>query len=288
MMKNKISVLMITYNHENYVAQAIDSVLSQRTDFPFELVIGEDCSTDGTGDICRAYRQKHPDIIRLISREKNLGMAENFMSTLAECKGRYLAILEGDDFWSSPEKLQKQANFLDSHPEYSLVFTKTKTFFQDDNRPGNEIPDPVPENFTLENLLRTNFIATCSVMYRHGLVNNYPKWFSQLDILDWPMHVLHSQHGKIGYIDERMAVYRRHRGNSYANRNLVSNYMGILKFYRKINSHLNYQYKKTIYWSQARVYREIAILSRSEKRWLHFGLFSMLMLIFRILARTVQ
>src|SRR5665647_3605762 len=112
-MPAKVSVLMTTYNQDQYIRQGIESVLAQQASFAYELVIGEDCSTDGTRAICRAYQQQHPETIRLLAREKNLGAAENFLSALAECSGEYLAILDGDDFWPNPLKLQEQADCLD-------------------------------------------------------------------------------------------------------------------------------------------------------------------------------
>ena len=117
-----LSVVFITYNHERYIRQALDSVLMQKTDFPFEIVVGEDCSTDHTRDILNEYKEKYPDQIRLLYREKNLGRPTlNVYQTAMECKGKYMAFLEGDDFWTDPEKLQKQVRFLEEHDEYEAV-----------------------------------------------------------------------------------------------------------------------------------------------------------------------
>ena len=110
-MPPKVSVLMITYNQERYISQAIESVLSQQTDFSYEIVVGEDFSTDNTREVCREYQQRYPDKIRLLERDKNLGMAGNFLSTFKECNGQYLAVLEGDDYWVNPHKLQSQVDF---------------------------------------------------------------------------------------------------------------------------------------------------------------------------------
>src|SRR5687768_16687744 len=112
----KVSVAMITYNHEAFVAQAIESVLMQKTDFDFELVIGEDCSTDKTREIVNGYKSKYGERIRVLLPAKNLGINRNLKQTLLACQGRYIALLEGDDYWTSSLKLQKQVNFLDTHP----------------------------------------------------------------------------------------------------------------------------------------------------------------------------
>jgi glycosyltransferase involved in cell wall biosynthesis len=116
----KVSVCMIAYNHQTYIAQALDSILAQKTNFPFEIVIGDDNSTDDTGKICQEYAIRYPGKIRYHLREKNLGMMPNFITTLYECQGTYIALCEGDDYWIDETKLQTQADFLDAHPDHSL------------------------------------------------------------------------------------------------------------------------------------------------------------------------
>lgn len=284
-MPPKVSVLMITYNQEQYIAQALDSVLMQECNFPFEIVIGEDYSTDNTRAICQEYQQKYPEIIRLLTPGNNLGMMRNFFSTFTECKGEYLTILEGDDFWTDPLKLQKQADFLDSNPDFSIVFARTEVFYQDDDRPGYEIPPLDIWPYTLENLLKINFIATCSVMYRQGLVTEFPAWLYRLEMLDWPLNVLHAQLGKVGFLDEKMAKYRIHAKSTYSSRKVLQNYLGMLKFYRTINVHLNFNYSISIYRFQVNVCREIARLSKIEGHWLNVIQYSALALIYYVLAR---
>src|SRR5437016_2968680 len=111
----KLSVMMITYNHERYVRHALDSVLMQKVDFDYEIVIGEDRSTDSTREILLEYRDKFPAKFRLLLHEQNIGVIRNCFTTLAACRGEYVALLEGDDYWTSDTKLQKQVEFLDSH-----------------------------------------------------------------------------------------------------------------------------------------------------------------------------
>ncbi len=116
----KVCVCMLTYNHENYIARAIEGVLMQQTNFPVELIIGEDCSTDNTRQVCFEYRERYPDKIRLRLPDKNIGMCKNLYETLAACDGKYIAMCEGDDYWTDPLKLQKQVDFLESHPDYTI------------------------------------------------------------------------------------------------------------------------------------------------------------------------
>lgn len=109
----KVSVLLITYNHEPFIAQAIESVLMQRTSFDYEIVIGEDCSTDNTREVVRSYAQAHPDVIRPLFREHTMGLSANNMTALSVCRGEYVALLEGDDYWISDQKLEKQVALLE-------------------------------------------------------------------------------------------------------------------------------------------------------------------------------
>ena len=115
-----LSVLMITYNHEAFIGRSIESVLSQKTDFPFELVIGDDHSTDNTRSLAMKYAEKYPDIIKFQSHPGNLGVIPNFQDTLQRCSGKYVAILEGDDRWIDKHKLQKQVNFMERNPDFVL------------------------------------------------------------------------------------------------------------------------------------------------------------------------
>ncbi len=174
MTKPLVSVKMITYNHEPFIAQAIEGVLQQKTNFPFELVIGEDCSTDGTREIVFEYQKKHPDIIRVITSDSNVGMSKNGLRTTRGCQGKYLAYCEGDDFWQSPDKLQKQADYLEGHPECGLVFSsydvyhvKTKKTIKDfvTYRKWN-----IPEDHSISDIVEgKSQPLTCTVMVRRDL-----------------------------------------------------------------------------------------------------------------------
>jgi glycosyltransferase involved in cell wall biosynthesis len=127
----KVSVLMLTYNHEAYVAQALESVLMQQTDFAYEIVLGEDCSTDHTREIVIDFQRQFPEKLRLLLPAQNLGMHQNFMQTLNACTGKYIALLEGDDCWTSPYKLQRQADYLDRNNDFAICFHNARMCFED-------------------------------------------------------------------------------------------------------------------------------------------------------------
>ena len=132
-----LSIVTITYNHEPFIAKTIEGVLMQQVKFPIELIIAEDCSTDGTRAICQQYAEQYPDLIRLITSESNVGAVANERRAILAARGKYIAFCEGDDYWTDPLKLQKQVDFLESHPDYSVTFHRCKHF----NVQTNEMVD---------------------------------------------------------------------------------------------------------------------------------------------------
>ena len=248
----KVSVAMITYNQESYIAQAIDSVLMQEIDFPIELIIGEDCSTDRTRDIVRDYQQRYPDIIRLLLPDNNQGMLRNFAQTLAACQGKYVALLEGDDYWTSPKKLQKQVNFLEQHSDCTICFHTVRCFYENDSQPSYDFPRGKQADFSdLEDLLVRNFMSTCSVVFRNRLFDQLPRWFFHLKLGDWPLHILNAQYGRIGYLREVMGAYRIHVNGLWSMKEqsrLVENTTEMLCV---IDLHLHFQYTGLIKAAEA-------------------------------------
>lgn len=243
----KVSVLLVTYNHERFIVQAIESVLMQVTDFEYEMVIIEDCSTDSTRDIVIDYQKRHPGKIRLMLAEENKCDNRAFAAALQASPSQYIAFLDGDDYWTSPHKLQKQVDFLDSHPECAMCFHNVTVFHEDGSQePFNRNPANQKEISTLEDLWLYNFIAGCSPMLRKGLVDELPEWYYTAMWGDWPLYILYAQHGTIGYIDEVMGAYRVHSGGIWSRLSLTQQLEAIIEFYESINADLNFKYSKTI------------------------------------------
>lgn len=205
----KVSVLMLTYNQERYINEAIRSVILQKTNFLFELVIGNDASTDATEQICKEWQAKYPDKIILINRKQNLGLQQNFIQTYAQCLGQYVAICEGDDFWIDKHKLQLQADFLDAHPDYSTCFHRVINYYEDRGTKSLSNGRQKSETNILD-LARSNFISNVSAFFRRGLFGELPEWFARVSTYDYAIHLLNAQFGKIHYINRPMAVYRQH------------------------------------------------------------------------------
>jgi glycosyltransferase involved in cell wall biosynthesis len=218
-----VSVQMITYNHEPYIDQAIEGVLFQETDFSIELVIGEDCSTDRTREIVMKYQNKHPDIIRVITSDHNVGARKNSQRTIKACRGKYIAFCEGDDYWHDPNKLQIQYDYLEKHPEFGLVHTDYDVFdqrrsifrhdvFNDRNRSFDF--DSSPMDTFLAILDQQYFPRTCTVMVVKRLLDQIISSDAELyrsnrflmgDLQIWGEMALIS---RVHYIDLSKATYR--------------------------------------------------------------------------------
>ena len=212
-----VSVCLITYNHEKYIRRALESVLAQETTFPIEIVIGEDHSTDTTREIVLEFKNKYPQVIRTILSSYNLGMNRNLIRTLQQCRGKYIALLEGDDLWTSPDKLQKQSKFLENHPECSICFHKVEVHIVEQDQIRGLWPDfDPPATTSLMDLLKSNYMHTCAVMYRNVNLGDIPEGFFQLGIGDWPLHILYAQKGNIGFLNETLARYHVHQAGLFS------------------------------------------------------------------------
>ncbi len=215
-----VSVCMITYNHEDYIEQALEGILMQKANFSFELVIGEDGSKDSTLRICKEYEEKYNNIIRLLPTERNLGMLPNFLRTIKACTGKYIALCEGDDYWIDPLKLQKQVDFLEANPEYSMCFHNAVVHYEDIDEKEHLFAQIENRDYTGIEIYRSWIIPTASVVFVQKVIEsnlyiNYNKIIAHskyLSVGDLPLFVSASFLGKIRAIPENMSVYRKHIG----------------------------------------------------------------------------
>lgn len=204
----KASVLVITYNQRATIAECLDSILNQRTSFDFEVVVADDASTDETPAILAEFAAANPTLLRFIRRKKNLGPSANLAAGYRDCRGEYIALCEGDDYWISPDKLDAQVSFMDRHPDCTLCFHPVIQVSECEEHWPQIFPADSPDRGTLSDLLDANFIPTCSVMYRRIADLNFPDWYVHSPLGDWPLHVLHAQRGWIAKLDPVMAAYR--------------------------------------------------------------------------------
>ncbi len=241
----KVSVWMSAYNHEKYISQCLDSVLNQKTDFDFDIILGEDCSKDRTREIVIDYKNRYPDKFRLYLPEKNIGMMEMDIATWNLCTGEYIALLNGDDFWTDEYKLQTQANFLDNNPDAVMCYHKARV----ENETTGYVFDTVyPESggeLTAKFLLLGyNPVMTPTVMIRNILT--VPDYYRDLPYGDMPLYLLLSQKGKLKYIDKLMSLYRIHPSGQWQGESVYNNLLKDIKFYEIMNEKLNYRYEDLI------------------------------------------
>jgi glycosyltransferase involved in cell wall biosynthesis len=256
--------MMIAYNHEKFIAQALDSILSQQVNFDYEIVVGEDCSTDGTREILMDFHRRYPQIILPLLHQRNLGALSNMAATIAKCRGTYLAFLEGDDFWTDPNKLKKQVEFLDAHPASVICCHRVK-LLDPEKREGIDVhPSRPPGSYSIQDLFRENFAPTCSVVLRRELIGALPPWHSQLAMGDWSLLALVAEHGAIELMNEVMAVYRVHPGGIWSSRPMASRLREISRLLEVLDKHFDFKYTNVIRSSLAKHYFDLALLEREK------------------------
>lgn len=207
-MQPLVSVMMIAYNQENFIDEAIRGVILQEVPFGVELVIGDDCSTDSTAERCRRWQEKYPDVIRLLPRNENLGVQRNYIDVYSHCRGRYIAVCEGDDYWCDRTKLKRQVEYMEAHVGCTVCFHRVVNYYID-TRTMSLSNGGQREDTTVVDLARSNYITNLSVMYRRGVFGELPVWVEQVAAPDYVFHMLHASKGYIHYISRPMAVYRQ-------------------------------------------------------------------------------
>lgn len=254
-----VSICSITYNHEMYIEKALDSFLMQETAFPFEIVLGEDCSTDKTRKIIEEYLKKFPTIIKLISSEKNVGMYENHKRTMLACNGNYIAFCEGDDYWTDSKKLQIQKDFLDENEDYSMCFHETSIFNQEKNTITTSYTNRNDKDVYLEDFLLNNQANTCSFMYRNNKIKML-EIMKDLKFVDWILHILQIQNSKARYLSKNMSVYRVHSGGVWSGGIQKDRLLSEIKMLEFMNQHLDFKYSELIYQRIGKNLFEISLI----------------------------
>ena len=208
----KVSVCVISYNQEQYIKNCLERILGQKTNFNFDIVIGEDCSTDNTAAIIKQFIDSNNNI-RLLDNNINIGALPNFVRSLHACTGKYVAFCEGDDFWVDENKLQKQVDFLEDNPKYGGVSTNNKWYIENEDTYETSILEEGEISF--EELCRNNLINSQTMLFKREFIKDID-WMKALKIGDWALHLLVASQQPYYRLPEITAVYRVHEGGIHS------------------------------------------------------------------------
>jgi glycosyltransferase involved in cell wall biosynthesis len=257
----KVSVTILTYNQAAFIGKTIESALNQVTDFEYEILVGDDFSTDGARDIILDYQRRYPGKVKPVLHPHNLGQNGllNTLETLKIAQGQYIAALDGDDYWTNPHKLQKQVDFMDAHPDYSACFHNAFITYEDGSPTEVVNPDDQKAVIGVDDLIGEEeiwFMATSAVMFRNGLMY-YPDWFMKSTSGDIPRYVILAKQGPIGYLPEIMSVYRKNKaGASFRDHYRDARFLrNRIMMYSGINQETDYKYDRKLRRNIARYYR---------------------------------
>jgi len=241
----KISIVVSSYNHEKYIERCLEGVLAQKGDFEMEIILGDDCSTDGTGQIVDRYVKKNPNLIQKLHPGENLGATKNLKRCLDACTGKYIAICEGDDYWTSDEKIQRQMQLLETHPEYSMCFSALTLYFQQEDKytPHNDQVKFPRDELTIADLIAINYIGNFSCcMYRASVVRKLPDSLFKMFMADWLFNMACSEMGNIGFIHEPLSVYRIHEKGAWTGKTHIDQISEIIELSKAYNQYFQYRY----------------------------------------------
>jgi glycosyltransferase involved in cell wall biosynthesis len=254
----KLSVIVPTFNHGKYIAQMLESVMNQKTDFNFEIIIGDDASTDDNAFIIKQFGDKYPDKIKAFLHPLNLGPIapkelggkNNVGFLFAQCKSEYIALCEGDDYWTDISKIQRQIDFLDKNPDYALCHHQLEVVYEDKSPTHGFNPDNQRDTSVLEDLLRDEkwFLGTASTVFRNVFMNGMPEWWWKTASGDLGIFIEVARFGKIKYFPNSMAAYRKHSGgmtniHTPQNQFFLRNRM---EMFESLNTYFEGQYHKIL------------------------------------------
>jgi glycosyltransferase involved in cell wall biosynthesis len=254
-----VSVSITAYNLEKLLPRAIDSVLKQQTNLPFEIVICDDCSKDSTLSIALSYQERHPNLIRVLEQSTNAGIQRNTYDTLEQCRGKYIAWLDADDYWTDPDKLNIQVAALESDPSLNICAHLVRWVTADGEIAREIYPSVPPGRYGLAEILRHNFLPTPSVMFRNGTHRQLPSWYFEIKSLsDWPIWILSALSGDIILLDRVMADYMLTPGSSFMSKGDLYWYKADAELYALVEGILPPKYKKLARSEAGKRYEAIA------------------------------
>jgi len=243
------TIRCITYNHEHFIRDAVEGFLLQETDFPLEVLIHDDASADNTPAIVQEYQERYPHLIRSVLQHENLlskGIrpAKYLQSMI---RGEFVALCEGDDYWTHPRKLQKQISLLESNPEASGCFHAASVIDEKNTQLEVRPAHPVPSALQFEDVVSRNHLLTCSLVYRSSAASRNIDWSDKLPMADWPLQVELTRQGSLLGIDENMGCYRRHRGGIWTRKSRREELDAISAFYNAVEKRFDGELPDSFY-----------------------------------------
>lgn len=264
-----VSVLVVTYNHQKYIRQALDSVAAQETEFAVEIVVADDCSQDATLALVREY-QAHQENMRILPAACNVGITRNYQRGFGACRGQYVAVLEGDDFWISPTKLKTLAAFLAEHQDCAFCFHPFLKYDEASGQlsvPAPLLPAAAGALFTAAQLARENFIGNFSAcMYRRAAIDRLAPELFELKVYDWMFNITVAQEGRIGYIPQFMSVYRAHSRSAWSSLKAEEQRGEVLAQIDAYNQHLRFKFDQEFQALKEALLTEVDLQSISPPR----------------------
>src|SRR5450432_689009 len=269
-----VSVCLITYNHEKFIRKAIDSILQQKTGYSYELIIADDFSTDSSREIILDYEKRHPSVIKLILQKKNIGAGNNFIELIRSARGKYIAYFEGDDYWIGSEKLQKQVEFLENHPEFVLVFHNVNVVTYDDKFIKKIYSDGRKNIIEFIDLVKGDYTKTCSSVFRNDIKKLSPIFEKKIPPDDTTLFLLLLEGSKAYYFEDTFAAYRIHEGGIWSSKKKDYQLQYSSKYLKQIIEYYgHYPEVKYFYQQLNTVYMQLAteyFLQRKYSDWLKF------------------
>lgn len=258
-MKSEITVVLMTYNQKNYISQSLESILAQKIDTSFDVLVHDDCSNDGTYEIVLDYQKKYPNKIKIIHQNERKFLNDGFNMMIYKyvvpyIKSKYIAYCDGDDYWCDVHKLRKQYDFMESHKDYSMCFhsayqlkqngdMSSKWFIQEDKDIG--MPDLINDNLGIR-------IATSSIFLKSNVFKNFPDWRKTFCVEDFPMYMMAAMNGKIHQLSDIMCVYRQFSIGSWSSQNkennerIISHQKDIIDNMKAFDKQTNYEYHNLV------------------------------------------
>jgi len=272
-----VAIWMVTYNQENYISNAIESVMMQEANFEYKLFIGEDCSTDDTNKICKKLKEKYPKKIELFLNKRNLGGNLNARQIYNQCfesGAKYVALLEGDDYWTDPLKLQKQVDFLEANKDYGICFHNVEQVNSLNGIKNNILPNvKLDTDFSIHDYILSNKTATCSIVFKTNFIKPIPNWFKEVPFGDLGiiLAILKNSNEKARVLKDVMGVYRIHENGIHGslhknNLELIKAYKQHIQFFNIVKKQLltEEKFKKTLFLKFENTYKTLAQLYKKE------------------------